>query len=104
MTATLIEEEASMKRSVWLLGVALAVGIGLVGCSKKGGVNTGKLESSFQTAEPAAKSDVDKAVSAIKARNYSDAMTTLQRVASKAKLTPEQQQAIKDTIAAIQKQ
>ena len=93
-----------MKCSARLLSAALVVGIGLVGCSKKSSVDTGKLESSFRSAQPAAKSDVDKAVTAIKAGNYSEALTDLQSLAKKAKLTPEQQQAIKDTIAAIQKQ
>ena len=53
---------------------------------------------------PAMQSDVNKAVASIKDGNFSDAMAQLQRVAKKANLTPEQQQAIKDMIAAIQKQ
>jgi len=93
-----------MKRFTALLVGLLVIAIPLVACSKKSSVDTSNLESSFKSAEPATQSDVDKAVSSIKAGNYSDAITQLQSVAKKAKLTPEQQQAIKDTIASIQKQ
>ena len=92
-----------MNRGVRVLGVALAVGIGLVGCSKKGGVETRKLESSFRTAEQAIKTEADKTVATIKTGNYEQALVELQNLGRKAKLTAEQQQAIKDTIAAIEK-
>jgi len=98
-----IGQEVKVKHSAKIVGVALAVGIGLIGCSKRGGVDTGKLESSFQTAEQALKTEADKAVAAIKAGNYEQALAELQNLAKKAKLTAEQQQAIKDTIAAIEK-
>jgi hypothetical protein len=75
----------------------------VVGCGKKSNVDTGKLESSFKSAEPATQSEANKAVAAVKAGNYSVALTDLQRLAGKAKLTAEQQQAIKDVIAQVQK-
>jgi outer membrane protein assembly factor BamD (BamD/ComL family) len=93
-----------MKRCVWLLSGLIVVTLLSAGCGKKSGVDTGKLESSFQSAEPANKSGADKAVTAIKAGNYPQALTELQQLAKKAKLTPEQQQAIKDVIAQVQKQ
>ena len=92
-----------MKQCVWRLRLLLAVTLLFVGCSKTSSVDTGKLESSFQAADPN-KSEADKAVAAIKAGNYSQALTELQQLAKKAKLTPEQQQAIKDVIAPVQKQ
>jgi outer membrane protein assembly factor BamD (BamD/ComL family) len=92
-----------MKSLTSLLVGALVITISLLGCSKKGSVDTSELQSSFKSAEPATRSDVDKAVAAIKDGNYSDAIAQLQRVTKKAQLTPEQQQAIKDTITAIQK-
>jgi ribosomal protein L22 len=92
-----------MKRYAWI-AVVIAVGaLTLVGCAKKG-VDTGKLESSFSSAEPAATSNVDAAVSAIKAGNYAEALAKLQATAARAKLTPEQQQALQDVIAQVQKQ
>ena len=93
-----------MKRYVWLLSGLVVVTSIFIGCGKKSSVDTGKLESSFQSAEPANKSEADKAVESIKAGNYSQALTELQQFAKKAKLTPEQQQAIKDVIAQVQKQ
>jgi outer membrane protein assembly factor BamD (BamD/ComL family) len=97
------EERGFMKRFTALLVGLLTIAIPLVGCSKKSGVDTSNLESSFKSSEPTVKSDINKAVSTIKEGNYSEAMAQLQSVAKKAQLTPEQQQAIKDTIASIQK-
>lgn len=93
-----------MKRFALLLVGLLVIGVPLVGCSKKSSVDTSKLESNFKSAEPATRSDVAKATASIKDGDYSDAIAQLQRITTKAKLTAEQQQAIKDTIAAIQKQ
>ncbi len=92
-----------MKKFALVMAGVMAVSLALAGCGKKG-VNTSKLESSFKSAEPATQSDVNKAVSAIKAGNYSEALTDLQRLAGKAKLTSEQQQAIKDVTAQVQEQ
>jgi hypothetical protein len=72
----------------------------LVGC-KKSGVDTSKLENSFKSAEPAAQSSVDKAVSAIKSNDYAGALTELKSLGDKVKLTPEQQQAINDVVAQL---
>ena len=87
-----------MKRYTWILTAVMAASLLLVGCAKKGGVDTGKLESSFQSSEPGTKGKVDSAVSAIKSSDYAGAMASLQSMASDAKLTPEQQQAIKDVV------
>jgi len=94
-----------MRKSMCLWGVLTSVSLALiVGCAKKSEVNTAKLETSFASAEPANKTEVDKAVSSIKAGDYPSALGSLQKVAGQAKLTPEQQQAIKDVIAQIQSQ
>lgn len=75
----------------------------VVGCGKKNSVDTRQLESSFKSAEPATHSESDKAIATVKAGNYSEALADLQRLAGKAKLTAEQQAAIKDVIAQVQK-
>lgn len=93
-----------MKRTMWLITMMLAAAIAVVGCGKKEGVDTAKVESSFATAEPATKSDVDKAVDSAKAGKYAEALASLQKVAAKAKLTPDQQQAINDLISQVQQQ
>jgi ketol-acid reductoisomerase len=93
-----------MERFAWLLSGLMVVTLLFVGCSKKSGVDTGKLESNFQSAESARKSEVAKAVATIKAGNYPLALTQLQQLGRRAKLTAEQQQAVKDVIAQVQKQ
>jgi len=92
-----------MKLHKWIMAGLMGVALGVVGCSKKAAVDTAPLETSFKTAEPTMQSSADKAVSAIKAGDYSGALTQLQTLATNTKLTPEQQQAIKDVIAQVQK-
>ncbi len=92
-----------MKACKWLVLVGVALVIGIAGCSKnQPQVNTAPLEKSFSSAEPTTKTTVDKAVSAIKAGDYTSALSELKTLASNAKLTPEQQQSIKDVMAQVQ--
>lgn len=91
-----------MKRTNWILITVMSASLMMAGCGQKGGVDTSKLENSFKSAEPAQQTSVTKVVEAVKAGNYSAALTDLQRLASNAKLTPEQQQAIKDLMAQVQ--
>jgi predicted small lipoprotein YifL len=91
-----------MKRFVWILAVALGASLTITGCGNKGRVSTSDLQSSFKSAEPAMQSQVDKAVTAVKSNNYPEALSDLQVLAHKARLTPDQQQVLKDTMAAIQ--
>ncbi len=91
-----------MKQFTWLFVGILMLTV-VIGCGKKSSVDTGKLESSFKSAEPATQSESDKAIAAVKAGNYSEALADLQRLAGKAKLTAEQQAAIKDVVAQVQK-
>jgi type IV secretory pathway TrbL component len=79
----------------------MAVSLTMAGCNKQGGIDTGSLEKSLKSAEAAAQSSADKAVAAIKSADYSGAMAELKSLASNAKLTPEQQQAIKDVMAQV---
>jgi len=71
-------------------------------CSKQGSVDTTPLEKSFASADTSVKSAVDKAVSEVKSANYSGAMAELQSLAGKAKLTPDQQQAIKGVMTQVE--
>ena len=71
-------------------------------CSKQGSVDTAPLEKSFAGADASVKPSSDKAVSDLKAGNYSGAMADLQSLAGNAKLTPAQQQAVKDVIGQVQ--
>jgi len=95
-----------MKIHQIVLITVMAAAFALVGCKKSGtgtsSVDTSKLESSFESAEPAAQSSVEKAVSSIKSTDYAGAMTELKSLADKVKLTPEQQQAVNDVVAQLQ--
>ena len=72
-----------------------------VGCAKKGEVDTAKLEASFSTAEPSTKSELDKAVAAVKQQDWPGATASLQKLAADAKLTDAQKQAVKDTMEQV---
>ena len=85
-----------------LAGFALAMLL-LVGCHRYRGIDAGNLSSNFQAAEPALKTEADTAIKAIKAGNFPDALAELQKLSKRAKLSAEQQQAVKDVIAQIQK-
>jgi len=92
-----------MKKCGWILiSLSIAAAVCLTACAKKSAVDTAPLEKSFSSAEPATQTTVDKAVSAIKAGDYTGALTELKTLASNAKLTPEQQQAVKDVMAQVQ--
>lgn len=82
--------------------VALGALSVIAGCGNKGRVSTAELQSSFKSAEPAMQTLVNNAVAAVKSNNYPKALSDLQTLAHKARLTPDQQQSLKDTMAAIQ--
>ena len=117
-----------MKAQNWVLCASLAVGVLLSGCGKSGDsgsaggtsgaapggssgataapsvkVDTSALETAFASAEAGTKSAVESAVSAIKSADYSTALTKLQGVLGSAKLTPEQESAVKSLIDQVKK-
>lgn len=101
--------------NTFVLTLVAATALAVTGCNKQGAtgsntsstpaasVDTSKLQTAFESAEPAVKSAVDTAVTAIKKADYSDAVTQLQSLTSKFQLTDAQQTAVKDTIASVQK-
>ncbi len=92
-----------MKPYQWIVLVMAVLTLAVAGCNKnKANVDTAPVEKSFSSADPAVKSSADKAVSAIKSGDYAGALTELKTLAANAKLTPEQQQAIKDVMAQVQ--
>ena len=93
-----------MKYMGWIVAGMTAASLVLAGCSKKSNVETAPLEKSFASAEPTTKSSADKAVVSIKAGDYSGAMVELQKLSAQAKLTPEQQQAVRDVLEQVRKQ
>ncbi|MCI0746441.1 MAG: hypothetical protein L0Y58_13645 [Verrucomicrobia subdivision 3 bacterium] len=92
-----------MKRSFSIISVALLALCFAAGCAKKDSVDTAKLEASFSTAEPTAKSEVDNAVAAVKAQDWAGATASLQKLAANVKLTEEQKKAVSDTLEQVGK-
>lgn len=93
-----------MNVTKWLVLAIAASALTFAGCNKgQANVDTATVEKSFASAEPSAKTSADKAVSAIKAGDYTSALGELKTLASNAKLTPEQQQSVKDVMAQVQK-
>lgn len=90
-----------MKIAQLLFAGFAALALVFAGC-KKSSVDTSKLESSFKSADARAQTLVEEAVAAIRAGDYAGGLAKLNSVAEKAKLTPEQEQAIKDVIAQLQ--
>ncbi len=89
---------------VAIAGLAL---LGLAGCSKTDSgakVDTSKVESEFSSVPASDKTDVEKAIASVKAGDFASAATSLQAAASNVKLTPAQQQALKDLLAQVQAQ
>lgn len=95
-----------MKIQHLLLTLIAAAAFVFAGCSKNNGtvsVNTDKLTAAFQAAEADAKTAVDSVVTSVKNADYAGAVTQLKALGDKYKLTPEQQQAVNDVIAQVQK-
>ena len=92
-----------MKTSKWIHTAIMAVTLAMAGCGKQSSVDTAAFEKSFKTAEATVQTSADKVVTAIKSADYAGAMTELKTLASNTKLTPEQQQTIKDVMAQVEK-
>ncbi len=94
-----------MKLQHLLLTVITAVTFALTGCNKDGTVNvdTAKLSAAFATAEADAKSAAESVAASVKKADYAGAITQLKALGDKYKLTPEQQQEVKNLIDQAQK-
>jgi hypothetical protein len=108
-----------MKIQTTILTAIAATALVVTGCNKENGgapqavtdamatvassVDTSKLTAAFASAEDATKSAVDAAVTSVKNADYSGAVTQLQALAGKFKLTDDQQAAVKDAVASVQK-
>ncbi len=89
-----------------LTAIGILTALGFTGCSKNesGGttIDTAKVQAVFAAASSADKSEVDKAIASIKNNDYPAALTALKQAAANVKLTPDQQQALKDLVAQVQ--
>jgi exosortase/archaeosortase len=92
-----------MQTTKWIHSAIMAFTLAMSGCNKQGGVDTALFERSFKSAEATVHGRADKVVAAVKSADYSSALAELKTLASNATLTPEQQQAIKDVTAQVEK-
>ncbi|NQU73012.1 MAG: hypothetical protein HQ514_20860 [Rhodospirillales bacterium] len=92
-----------MRNLTWLAAPVLILSLALTGCGG-GDVDTGELEESFSTAEPAKKATMNDVVAAVKAGDYAKAGSGLKKLASRAKLTDDQKKAISDLMSQLQEQ
>lgn len=90
------------KLNLCLWTLVATVVLAFTGCKQDGSLDTAKVTSAFSSAEGSLKSEADAAVAAVKSGDYSGALTKLQALAANVKLTPEQQQSIKDLLAQVQ--
>ena len=89
--------------SKWIHSTIMALTLAMSGCSKQGSVDTALFEKRFKSSEAAVQTGADKVMAAIKSADYPGALAELKSLANNAKLTPEQQQAIKDVMAQVEK-
>ncbi len=92
-----------MKTSRWIHTAIMTLTLAMAGCNKQNSVDTSAFERTFKSAEATTQTTADKVVTAIKSADYSGALAELKTLASNAKLTPEQQQAVKDVMAQVEK-
>jgi hypothetical protein len=85
-----------------LLGV-VAAGAGMLvySCTKTWKVETAKLTESFTSASSEIKAEVQKAVAAIRARDFETALASLKKVVEAGNLTEAQKTALSDTVTDI---
>ncbi len=94
-----------MKFYDWTPLTLVIAALAVAGCNKPDNqpkVDTAPLENSFKTADPATQNNAQRAIADIKSADYSGALTQLKQMAGNARLTPEQQQAIKNTLSQIE--
>ncbi len=80
----------------------MAVTLTMASCNKPSSVDTSSFQKSFKSAEAAVQTGADKVITAVKSADYAGALTELKALANNAKLTPEQQQAIKDLMTQVE--
>jgi Tfp pilus assembly protein PilF len=91
-----------MKQLLMSLVVLLGAGMLVVGCGKgPRKVETGKLTEVFASASTEVKAEVQKALGAIKTRDFETALTSLKKVVEAGPLTEEQKRVLGDTVTDI---
>lgn len=72
------------------------------GCKSRAEIETGQLEHSFQNAADVERSLIQQALSAIRTKNYPSALELLNKLARSPRLTPTQQESLRDLILQVE--
>lgn len=99
--------EHNQEMNVKALMILLAGVTGLIlssgsGCKSRAEIETGQVEHSFQNAADTERSLIQQALSAIRTRNYSSALESLNKLAQSPRLTPTQQESLRDLILQVE--
>jgi hypothetical protein len=89
------------KRLFTLVAVASLALLTLVGCSNPN-VDTAKVRAALQSLDAGQKEQLEMALTAIDAGKFKDAFPPLRKIAFSAKLNPDQNKILKDTMAKVQ--
>lgn len=86
-----------------LVGVAL-VGLMVSGCGKNAASVGDSKSKLFATADPAVKAGWDRGIAALKTNDFAVAIVNFQQLLAQPGLTPDQSQAVADTLATANEQ
>jgi hypothetical protein len=90
-----------MKHWIPLLSLALLMGLMGTACSKARKVETNNLTRAFATAPAELKAEVQRAVAAIRTRDFGTALVSLRTLAQTPNLTEDQRRAVEDSTTDI---
>lgn len=88
------------KRSFTLFAVASLAFLTLVGCSNSN-IDTAKVRAALGSLDSAKKEQLEKALTAIDAGKYKEALAPLRNIAYSAKLDPGQRKIVEDTMEKV---
>ena len=89
------------KRLITFFAVAMLALLTQAGCSNPN-VDTAKVRAALQSIEPAQKEQLEAALTAIDAGKFKEAYPPLRKIANTAKLNPDQNKILKETMAKVQ--
>jgi hypothetical protein len=83
----------------WIPLLALVLTFGLLGtaCGKGRQVETDRLSQSFATSSPEVRAEIQKAVAAIRTKDFDTALVSLKTVTETTELTEDQKRAVLDS-------
>jgi hypothetical protein len=88
--------------TILLVGVTGLILSSSFGCKNRAEIETGQVEHSFQNAAGIERGLIQQALSAIRTKNYPLALESLNKLAQSPRLTPTQQESLRDLILQVE--